>query len=132
MEDNKELFDQIRKINLPLGEYVLAGSAPLGIRNLKKCKDLDVLVSEKLWNILKKDFKFGKFPSGEIALVKDNIEFSKKWFSEDANSLIKGAEIIDDLPFIKLEEVLKYKLILNREKDVVDIKILEKLIKNNQ
>ena len=43
----------------------------------------------------------------------------------DANKLIDEAEIIDNLPWVHIEHVLEYKKILNREKDIADIKIIE-------
>jgi len=42
--------------------------------------------------------------------------------------LIDDAEIIDGLPFVKLEYVVKYKKQDGREKDLKDIETIEKFL----
>jgi len=49
-----------------------------------------------------------------------------RWRAGDIKKLIAEAEIIDDLPFVKLEDVLKWKKLCNRgEKDKRDIELIE-------
>jgi hypothetical protein len=43
--------------------------------------------------------------------------------------LINESEIIDDLPFVKLKEVLKWKKMRNKEKDKKDIELIKKFLK---
>jgi len=134
---NKELFDEFRKFNLPAGEYAIFGSGPMGIRNLRKCTDIDFIATDKLFLELKSqpqwkegitrlgmeklDYKNGK---GEVEVVKEWAPGS--WNIEE---LIKNAEVIDGLPFVRLEEVLKWKKLWGREKDQKDIDIIEKYFK---
>ena len=37
---NAQKFEQFKKLNLPLGEYAITGSGPMGIRNLKAIGDI--------------------------------------------------------------------------------------------
>lgn len=131
---NKELFQKVKNLNLPIGEYALFGSTPMGIRGLRDCYDVDIIVTEKLWNeyrnkpewTLKKSEEPDKYSDG---LRNDNIELWKDWWPEwDIKKLIQEAEIIDDLPFVKLEEVLKWKKYVAREKDLQDVKIIENFL----
>lgn len=46
----------------------------------------------------------------------------------DTDSLIKNADIINGFPFIQLEEFIKFKRELGREKDFEDIKLMEEYL----
>ena len=45
----RDLFQKVRELHLPFGEYALFGSCPLGIRDLKDCNDADIIVSKSLF-----------------------------------------------------------------------------------
>ena len=49
-----------------------------------------------------------------------------KWGSGEwsVQELIRGAEIIDGLPFVRIEEVLKWKRLNGREKDLKDAELI--------
>ena len=128
----EELFKKLKEMNLPKGKFVIFGSGPMGIRGLKESHDLDVIVTEDIFNDFKKrsdfkGFKLDKKKSGNEYLEKDGIELYENWHPGDwdINKLIQEAEIIDDLPFVKLEDVLKWKKLKMREKDIKDIELIE-------
>ncbi|MDD2548448.1 MAG: hypothetical protein PHO04_03170, partial [Candidatus Pacebacteria bacterium] len=52
-EINKQLFRNLRELNLPLGEYVVFGSGPMGIRNLRDMHDIDLIVTQDLFDQFK-------------------------------------------------------------------------------
>jgi len=133
----QELFKKIREIGLLLGEYVIFGSGPMCILGLKECHDLDILVIEDVFEEYKKkpDWKFVEFErNGRQVefLEKENIELYKNWGPGkwDDEKLIKEAELIDGLPFVKLEYVIKWKKISGREKDLNDIELIKEYLKN--
>jgi hypothetical protein len=138
MNINKDLFGKVKGLNLPTGEYALFGSAPLGIRELKKCRDIDIIMSENLWNEYKNklNWKIKKNldRNDSYCLCNDDndIELWKDWAPGAWNvvELIKEAEIIDDLPFVKLEQVIKWKKLNGRGKDLKDIEIIEIYLKS--
>jgi hypothetical protein len=130
--NNKELFKKAKDLQLPIGQYALFGSAPLGIRNLRDCHDIDIIVTEDLWDKFKNEnWEIITVNDDVQKLSKDDIEILKNWYPGEWNikKLIEEAEIIDGLPFVKLEEVLKWKKLFNREKDQKDIKIIEEFLK---
>ena len=72
---NKELFQKVKDFRLPIGEYALFGSAPLGIRRLKECLDIDVIVTEDLWNECKnKNWEVRRASHGSEYLWNNEIE----------------------------------------------------------
>mgnify|MGYP001608235276 CR=1 len=58
------------------------------------------------------------------------IEFWHNWrpWYRDSSRFINNAEIIDGLPFVKLDYVLEWKKKFGREKDLKDIKTIEKFL----
>ena len=48
----------------------------------------------------------------------------RPWY-QDINQFISNAEIIDDLPFVRLERVLEWKRKFGREEDLKDVKVIE-------
>lgn len=132
---NKGLFQRVKKLKLPIGKYALFGSAPLGIRGLKDCNDIDIIVKENLWNEYKeKNWEIKTMSHGSQYLWNDEIELWKDWKPGqwDIEQLIREAEIIDELPFVKLERVLEWKRQNSREKDLKDIKIIEKFLRTQE
>ena len=123
MNANDVLFEKVKKLKLPSGEYALFGSAPLGVRGLRECRDVDIIVSEDLWDEYKNKFN----NDGDIELWKD-------WAPGQWNiaKLIKEAEIIDDLPFVKLEQVIEWKKLNGREKDLRDVEVAEKYLRDTK
>lgn len=130
----KEFLGKLKELNLPKGKFAIFGGGPMCVRGLRECRDLDVIVTERLFNNLKEK-KGLQLKKEEFCdyLEKDGVEFYKDWGPGewDIEKLIQGAEIIDDLPFIGLEQVLKWKKINKRDKDIEDIKLIEEYLNKN-
>lgn len=128
---NKDLFQRVKELNLPIGKYVLFGSTPMGIRGLKDCNDVDLLVTEDIWESYKgKDgWKQKMLDDGRPVLINDklSLDLGTTWGPGvwDPKKIMREAEIIDGLPFASLEDVLKWKKIIGRKKDLKDIEIIE-------
>jgi hypothetical protein len=130
---NQELFSKVKALSLSSGKYVLFGSAPMGVRGLKDCHDADILITEDEWNKYRDKPEWipkvglcgdDYFENGEIGLWK-NLS-PGKW---DVQKLIDDAEIIDGLPFVRLKNVIEWKKLYAREKDLKDIEIIENFLK---
>lgn len=131
---NETLFRKVRGMKLPRGRYVLFGSTPLGIRGLKNCRDVDVLLVEDLWEeYRKKNWEVVTLSHGSECLRNGDVELWKDWKPGQWNvdQLIEEAEIIDGLPFVKLESVLEWKKLSGREKDLKDIETIEKFFESS-
>jgi len=136
MQSNQIKFSALREFNLPIDQYVIAGSGPMGIRNLKAIGDIDIIVSENLWTELaskygvsdKDGIKKITFPGGIIEAFHQDSFYSEP-FDEKAPKYewrLANAEIIDNLPFDTLETTLYYKMKDRREKDLQDIELIKK------
>lgn len=125
------MFDDLKRVGLPVGNYLITGSGPLGAKGIRQVNDIDIVVSRKLWDYLESKYG-GKIEDGvkKIAIPKTRIEVlgegSAYYGSEgDIQSRIEQAEIIDGMPFERLEKVSNIKSQLGRKKDLADIKLIE-------
>ncbi len=129
---NQTKFDAIKALNLPLGQYAIASSGALGIRNLRIINDIDIIVTPKLWDTLAKQYgvttKDGFstiiFPDGIVEAIYNNSFYE----DENAHSIktrIANADIIDGLPFETLADVIYFKQKMGREKDLSDIQLIK-------
>ena len=113
----------VERLRLPKNQFAIFGSGHLSIRNLREANDIDLIVKEQLWNELSRNYSvMGErlIKIGETEIYKD----WKPWF-DDVNLLIDSADIFNGYRFVKLEYLLKWKKEMNREKDKVDIKIIQ-------
>lgn len=127
-----KLLEQLKKMKLPKDAYAIFGSGPIGIRDIRDTHDLDIIVSDELFEEIKSDSSYIN-KSFEIngrsveMYYKNGIEIYNKWGPGewDTNKIIQSAEIIDGMPFASLDMVIKWKKIAGREKDLEDIKLIE-------
>lgn len=137
---NTELFKQVKLLNLPIGEYAIFGSGPMGIRNLREMHDVDLIISEKIYEEYKdkkgwerRDIQENNECYQGLVNHSMNIEMWKDWYVDwSVEKLIKDAEIIDGMSFVRIETLLKWKKLMAREKDLKDAEIIEKYLIENK
>lgn len=135
-----DIFNEVKKLNFPLGEYVIIGSGPMAARGIRGYKDIDILVAENFYRKLLKDgWKIVeiKGANGEFKVLKNGkFEVDKRlWrggYKPNTEILIRSAELINGIPFMPLPELIKFKKALGREKDLEDIKLIKKYLENNK
>ena len=127
-----DIFQKVKGLNLPLGQYVVFGSGPLAAHGIRETRDVDLLVLPELYDKLKQEGweeKSWETPPPGRYLYKDNVEVGDNWdydeYNPDPKWLIENAEVIDSIPFAPLEEVIKWKKAFGRDKDLADIKLIE-------
>ncbi len=124
---NTTLFDRLRELNLPSPDYAIFGSGPLAIRGIVPlANDLDILCRENVWAIVSQlgTIKFLPAYNVTVATLSDGaITFGMEWGigDFDVDELIDSAEIIDALPFVRLEYVVRYKKIRSSAKDILHL-----------
>lgn len=128
--DADELFTFLKSLELPLGDYAVFGSGPLIARGIIDAgNDLDIVSRGPAWD---RAIALGEStmlePHGvEIASFLDGaITVGRSWAygDPDIDELIETAEMIDGLPFVRLEYVVEYKRIAGRAKDIEHLRAL--------
>jgi hypothetical protein len=133
-----DFIKEVKKLNFSLGEYVIVGSGPMIIRGLKKAHDIDIVATENLFNKCKLEgweIKPWTYPQkiGQIYLRQGNVEIFKDVncgnFNPTIKELIERSEIIEGIPFVSLQDMLKFKREYNTEKHLKDIATTEEFLK---
>ena len=123
------LFGLLRSLDLPSGDYAVFGSGPLLVRGIiERAGDLDVICRGAAWEAAQ---RLG--PAHEqdgvpvVSLFDGLVTLGTSWAvgEVDEGRLIDTAEVIDGLPFVRLEHVVAYKQIADRPKDREHLRRLE-------
>jgi hypothetical protein len=130
-----DTFTKIKKLNIPLGKYIVIGGTSLEARGIRKANDIDLLVLPDEFERLRgKRFEEKLYPDGNVTLVGNGFEIGTRFivnYEPSAVDVIKRAEIINGVPFTSLNEEIKFKKAMGREKDLKDIKLIEKYLQDN-
>ena len=124
---------QLDKLNLPKEQYVIVGSGALGARNIRESHDLDVLVTEALWQELRLKYELTKITPvenidiGDVQILGHGSTFRITDIATVEES-IKTADIIFDHKFINLDLLKKFKQREGREKDLNDVKLINEYL----
>lgn len=141
--NRKEILNRIKKLNLPLWHYVVVWSWPMIVHNIKESDDIDIVVSEELFNIYKQKNDWQKMPRTypdkmwEIYLRHGNIELYLDvncWaVKPNFEELMLRSEIIEWIRFASLEDVLKFKIEYSKtkEKHLKDIETIKTYLSKN-
>ncbi len=124
----KILLNELAALNLPQNEYVVIGSGPLAVRNLREAQDLDILASDSLWKDLSKKYPITPQKPPDIEKISvGNIEFVGKGSSYKAfsNEIFQTADLINEHFYINLNLLKKIKLKRAREKDLKDVTLID-------
>ncbi|HET9171627.1 MAG TPA: hypothetical protein VFN97_19460 [Actinospica sp.] len=127
----RRLFRLLEKLALPLGDYVVTGSAPLLAHGLKaSIHDLDLVARGKAWEIAESMAPIVRSRSGfghRIALEHGAIEVFDHWVGglTDVDAIVENAEFVDGIPFMSLKDTMIWKRGLGRAKDLEDIRLIE-------
>ncbi len=133
------IFDRVKKFNLPLGQYAVFGSALLEVWGIRPAADLDIIATPELYEKLKKDGWAEKQAHGFPMLIQGEANVTTLQdkptdgdYFPDRFQLIKDAVNINGVPFVRVEEVLACKRSYNRPKDLKDIAALEEYLERHK
>jgi len=135
----QEKFESLKKLNLPPDQFIVVSSGALSIRGIRDSEDIDVIVTESLWNKMIKEYPVGVNSFGIQNLELENdIEILNPTQSIFGNSKIvpmndifEKADIFDGIKFINLDHLKMIKKELGREKDLRDISLIDDYLKTN-
>jgi len=123
-----DLFERLRAMRLPPGTYAVFGSGPLAAHGLiNEIGDLDVIVRETTWKRVERLGTIVMHGDDPVVELDNGLSFGRSWAYGDVDieRLIENAEMIDGLPFVRLDAVAEYKRIAGRPKDVRHIELME-------
>jgi hypothetical protein len=134
MKNIQKFLEELKALDFPMGEYVIVSSGSLAIRGIRECSDLDLLISDSLFEKLSQKYPVVDTPT--ISKIEiGNIEcLHVKNNPEDlypTERQIREADLIGGFPFQNLETCLYFKEKEGREKDLRDVELIREYMKNN-
>lgn len=126
----EELFGLLRSLKLPAGDYAVFGSGPMIVRGMVEAtNDLDMIARGAAWERVQEigDLSYFDDDNPCVNMYDGRITFGITWkYGEfDLDELIDTAEVIDGLPFVRMEHVLTYKQAAGRPKDLEHLAVLQ-------
>ena len=123
-----ELLNLLKELNFPKDEYYVLSGASLVLRGIREeSNDLDLCISEELFNQIKDKFNLTEEKKNECGFYKinDNLEIvvDKK---EDFKIEIGEKYNLEDL-----QTILDFKIKRNKPKDQKDIENIKKHLEKN-
>jgi len=129
LKDN-QLIVKLSALGLPPDDFAVFGSGPMMAHGLlSEAHDLDIAARGRAWDMARALGPVGKGTHGgnKVELAGGLIEIFDAWGPGgwDVDELIDTAEVIDGIRFVTLENVLKWKKMMNRPKDIEHIRLIE-------
>ncbi|MGW1804568.1 hypothetical protein [Streptomyces sp. NPDC002078] len=124
------LIEKLRSLQLPLSDFVVAGSGPLLAYGLREdVGDLDVVARGAAWKLVLdlEDPVLAPSGYGQMVLLFDGaIEVFDRWLPDgkSRDELIADAVFVEGIPFCSLHDVLDWKVRSDRHKDRLDIELI--------
>jgi len=119
----KELLNNFKKLNLPDNEYAIFGSGPMAVRGIRSTYDLDVFITNNLYQELTK--KYTETKKGKIEIGNIEIYAPDNALIDNPEEVIKRADTLEELKFICLNDLIVWKKKMARPKDFNDIKLIK-------
>ena len=122
--NKEEIINILKKYNFDKDQYIVISGACMVLYGIKETtSDIDISVTDEYYNYLINNYdctfeRINEF--GEKVYFIDNIiNFSRSYYT-------KKKEYINDIPVQNLDELIKLKEYLNRDKDKIDIERIRK------
>lgn len=132
-----DIYKKLESLNLPKGEYVVVGGS-MTAHGIREAHDLDILVTPNLYKTLLESGEYKQctceqcMQTSRLMLKSEDVDILPNFmfgnYIGDTKSLIEDADIINDYPFIKLEEFIKFKKELGKPKDLEDIVLMKEYL----
>lgn len=131
------IIQKIKELNFPSNQYLVVGSGILDILDIlgiRSAVDIDISVTKDLHEELRKSGEWKEEEKyGKIFLKKGIFEINPElcWekYKTTTEEAITSALIIEGIPFMNLNELIKFKHALGREKDIKDIELINIYLK---
>lgn len=124
--NRNEIIEILRKYNFDKDEYLVISSAAMVILGIKEeTSDIDIAVTKSYYEYLLKNMPCAFERTNEYGvdcyLIDNIINFATTYYDENKC-------FVENIPVQNPQKILKLKRLLNREKDIKDIKLIKEYI----
>lgn len=133
-----DIFEEIKKLNLPPEKFVVVGSGILSAKGIRPAYDLDLVVTQEVFDeCVKRGWEVKPWTRtgrvGKSWLKKGNVEMMLELGLKDViittKELIQGGENINGIWFMGLAHLVQFKKEYARPKDFIDIALIEDFLR---
>lgn len=126
-------LDRIHELGLPKNDYIVISGTALELMGIRETNDVDLVVSKKVYAELRaKKWKEYVQDDGKKVLSRHGYKIMTRWMGYDLAHLKKDQQMIEDVPVIGVRDLIECKKRMGREKDLEDIKKLERAAKKRE
>jgi len=125
------IFEEVKQLNFPFGSYAVVGGGVMEAHGIRNHGDVDIIVTREFVEKLKNhgwELVHGKNNVIKKGNYEIDVDFKYGDYQPDHEGLIRDAEIIKGVPFMRLEELIKFKKALGRDKDKKDIALVKRYL----
>ncbi|MBH1980246.1 hypothetical protein I8H89_01875 [Candidatus Saccharibacteria bacterium] len=128
------VIDKVRALDLPDDQYVVIGSGLLDAWDLRETSDVDLVVSDELFDKLAQDRRFSPGEKhGDRFLEWDDYEVFDNWGAEGAfDQLYATSIVVEGVRFVAPSYLIAWKEKRNWEKDRRDISLLRERLRHDK
>jgi len=128
------VVDKVRALALPNDQYVVIGSGLLDAWNLREASDVDMVVTDALFDELSQDARFvAGTKHGDRFLEWGDYEVCDNWGSEGSfDQLYADSLLVDGVRFVSPDYLIAWKERRNEEKDRRDVALLKERLHDGE
>lgn len=117
--------ERILELNLPNDSYVVVGSGILNALGIRESDDIDLVVTEQVYREIEaRGWKRGLWGK-EVVFQNDVFDIGNDWYGKTAEELLQHAQVIDEVPYLSLDDIYSWKKQRAQEKDIRDIQLID-------
>lgn len=117
--------NELARLKLPQNSFMVVGSSILGTLGVKKSDDIDLIVSPEVFEQLINLGWDQVAEVGGLILKHHPFDVGLYWEEEPLDYWLPKAVVIDEIPYLSLVDLRRWKVERNRPKDPADIKLID-------
>jgi hypothetical protein len=126
-----EIKNKLTSLGISSTEPIIVGSGILDMLGIRPSNDVDLLISkETFYKIAGHGHEILQRPDGSEKIEVDDIELMHDWYGKKVSDAAIKTTVIDGIKFMSIEEVCRWKALLDRSKDQVDILLIDKCLES--
>lgn len=123
----RSAIEMVHRLDLKRGSFVVIGGAVLEVLNLRETSDVDIVVSDDVYEHYRDVKQWAEFvqDNGKKVLSHDGYNLMHTWMGNNLKHLLHHSFEVDKVAFMSVDELIEAKRHLGRAKDLEDIMLLE-------
>ncbi len=115
----------VMELGLPEGSYIIIGSALLAALNIRTSDDIDMVVSEAVYDRFHAA-GWEAYAVGQKTMLRNGVfDIGTTWENKRLAELADSTTMIDGIRYMNLAELRAWKQNWGRPKDLIDIQLID-------